>query len=43
MTIILATGNQHKIREFHAMLEGKNAKIYTYSEILEPLEILENG
>lgn len=43
MTIILATSNMHKIREFQAMLGDKNARIYAYEEILKPLHIVENG
>ncbi|MCX2716629.1 non-canonical purine NTP pyrophosphatase [Helicobacter sp. MIT 21-1697] len=43
MTIILATSNTHKIREFQAMLGDKDAKVYAYEEILKPLHIIENG
>ena len=43
MIIILATGNQHKIREFSAMLGDKDIKVYAYEEILKPLHIIENG
>ncbi|WP_334092178.1 non-canonical purine NTP pyrophosphatase, partial [Helicobacter typhlonius] len=43
MTIILATGNKHKIREFEAMLGDTDAQVYAYEEILESLEIVESG
>ncbi|TLD96580.1 non-canonical purine NTP pyrophosphatase [Helicobacter jaachi] len=48
MTIILATNNAHKIREFQAILKDefkqhKNIRVCAYSDIIEPFEIIESG
>ena len=47
MTFILATGNQHKVGEFKAILEsvaqGGGHAVYAYSEFIAPFEVEENG
>lgn len=43
MTIILATGNKHKIQEFQSILEGKGAKVYAYNDFIESFHIHEHG
>lgn len=45
MVIVLASANQHKIREFKEMLKNVKEKVevYAYGEILEAFEIVENG
>ena len=53
MTIILATGNHNKIREFRAILQEQieglsqtpqdSINVYAYSDFIMPIEIEENG
>ncbi len=53
MTIILATGNHNKIREFRAILQEQieglsqtpqdSVNVYAYSDFIMPFEIEENG
>ncbi|STP10933.1 nucleoside-triphosphatase [Helicobacter cinaedi] len=53
MTIILATGNHNKIREFKAILQEQieglsqtpqdSVNVYAYSDFVSPFEIEENG
>ena len=41
--ILLATGNQHKLREIREMLEGTRFRVISLADIADPPEVIEDG
>lgn len=43
MTIVLATQNTHKLKEFQTIFKNTRYSVRSFSEFFAPLEIIENG